>query len=123
MLRRLAYEMQVGDKAWAGNLIDDERLKQVLTGYMREQGFSEPREKAGKLIEQLRNHNFILCDRGADTYSFVHRTFLEYFCATEIVYRFNQRGTEGGITFEVLRDEFFGQHWQDKTWHEVLRLI
>jgi HEAT repeats len=94
-----------------------------LTAYMREQGFSEPREKAGKLIEQLQERNFILCYRGADTYSFVHRTFLEYFCATEIVNRFNKRGTEGGMTLEVLRDEIFGQHWQDETWHEVLQLI
>jgi hypothetical protein len=90
---------------------------------MREEGFSEPREKAGKLIQQLRDRNFILCYRGADTYSFVHRTFLEYFCAKEIVNRFNKRGTEGGMVFEVLRDEIFGQHWHEETWHEVLRLI
>jgi HEAT repeat protein len=115
--------MQASEKGLAGNLIEDERLKQILTACMREEGFSEPREKAGKLIQQLRDRNFILCYRGADTYSFVHRTFLEYFCAKEIVNRFNKRGTEGGMTLEVLRDEIFGQHWQDETWHEVLQLI
>jgi predicted NACHT family NTPase len=66
--------------------------------------------------------NFILCYRGADTYSFVHRTFLEYFCAEEIRHRFDKRGTEGGLTFEQLQ-EVFAQHWQDDTWHEVLQLI
>jgi hemoglobin-like flavoprotein len=87
---------------------------------LRDQGFSEPREKANLLIQQLRERNFILCYRGADTYGFMHRTFLEYFCAVEIVYRFEKQRT---LTFEQLRDEIFGQHWQDETWHEVLRLI
>jgi hypothetical protein len=50
----------------------------------------------------------------------MHRTFLEYFCAIEIVHRFEKKRT---LTFEQLRDEVFGRHWQDETWHEVLRLI
>jgi len=44
---------------------------------------------------------------------------LEYFCAVEIVNRFEKKRT---LTFEQLRDEVFGQHWPDETWHEVLRL-
>jgi hypothetical protein len=92
----------------------------ILTDYLRDQGFEGPREKANGLIEQLRHRNWILCDRGADTYGFVHRTFLEYFCAMEIVHRFEKART---LTFEQLRDEVFGLHWQDETWHEVLRLI
>jgi hypothetical protein len=101
-------------------LIGSDRLTRILTDYLREQGFSEPREKANRLIQQLRDRNFILCYRGADTYGFMHRTFLEYFCAVEIVHRFEKQRT---LTFEQLRDEVFGQHWQDETWHEVLRLI
>ncbi len=120
MLRLIAYEMQAGAKGLQGNLISAERLTHILTDYLREQGFSEPREKANGLIDQLRHRNWILCDRGADTYGFVHRTFLEYFCAVEIVHRFEKSRT---LTFEQLRDEVFGQHWQDETWHEVLRLI
>jgi hypothetical protein len=92
----------------------------ILTDYLRDQGFEGPREKANGLIEQLRHRNWILCDRGADTYGFVHRTFLEYFCAMEIVHRFEKARS---ITFEQLRDEVFGLHWQDETWHEVLKLI
>ncbi|MBC7968719.1 MAG: NACHT domain-containing protein, partial [Verrucomicrobia bacterium] len=120
MLRLIAYEMQAGDEGLKGNLISADRLTRILTNYLRDQGFSEPREKANKLIDQLRHRNFILCDRGADTYGFVHRTFLEYFCAVEIVNRFEKQRT---LTFEQLRDEVFGNHWQDETWHEVLRLI
>jgi uncharacterized protein (DUF2267 family) len=45
---------------------------------------------------------------------------LEYFCASEMVYQFEKQRT---LSFEQLRDQVFGQHWQDETWHEVLRLI
>ena len=37
----------------------------------------------------------------------------------EIVNRFEKQRT---LTFAQLRDEIFGQHWHDETWHEVLRL-
>ena len=120
MLRLVAYEMQAGEDGLKGNAIDAGRLTQVLTNYLKQQGFSEPREKANLLIDQLRHRNFILCDRGGDIYGFVHRTFLEYFCAVEIVHRFEKQRT---LTFEQLRDDVFGNHWQDETWHEVLRLI
>ncbi|NJO79957.1 MAG: NACHT domain-containing protein [Cyanobacteria bacterium RM1_2_2] len=120
MLRLIAYEMQAGDAGLKGNLISADQLIRLVTTYLRDQGFSEPREKAARLIDQLRERNFILCYRGADTYGFMHRTFLEYFCAVEIVNRFEKQRT---ISFEQLRDEIFGQHWQDETWHEVLRLI
>ncbi|PSB29540.1 NACHT domain-containing protein [Stenomitos frigidus] len=120
MLRLIAYDMQAGEEGLKGNLISADRLTRILTDYLRDQGFSEPREKANKLIDQLRHRNFILCDRGADTYGFVHRTFLEYFCAVEIVHRFEKQRT---LTFEQLRDEVFGNHWQDETWHETLRLV
>jgi predicted NACHT family NTPase len=79
MLRLIAYEMQAGEEGLKGNLISAERLTRILTDYLRDQGFSEPREKANLLIQQLRERNFILCYRGADTYGFMHRTFLEYF--------------------------------------------
>jgi hypothetical protein len=120
MLRLVAYEMQAGEEGLKGNLIGSDRLTRILTNYLRDQGFSEPREKANRLIQQLRERNFILCYRGADTYGFMHRTFLEYFCAIEIVHRFEKQQT---LTFEQLRNEIFGQHWQDETWHEVLSLI
>jgi NACHT domain len=120
MLRLIAYAMQTSEEGLKGNLIGADRLTRILTEYLRDQGFEAPREKANGLIDQLRHRNWILSDRGADTYGFVHRTFLEYFCAMEIVHRFEKART---LTFEQLRDEVFGLHWQDETWHEVLRLI
>jgi HEAT repeat protein len=120
MLRAIAYEMQSGEKGLAGNLIDGGRLQDILTAYLKPKIGDRAWVKAGQLIGQLRSRNYILCDRGADTYGFVHRTFLEYFCATEIVRRFEK---ERSLSLEKLQDDIFGEHWQDKTWHEVLRLI
>ena len=51
--------------------------------------FEQARAAARALVEQLRTRNFILCYLGADSYAFVHRTFLEYFCAADIVHQFN----------------------------------
>ncbi|MBD0300304.1 MAG: HEAT repeat domain-containing protein, partial [Nitrososphaera sp.] len=78
------------------------------------------RAVARVMIKQLRERNFILCFLGADCYAFVHRTFLEYFCAWEFVWQFEK---ERSITIEYLKTELFGKHWQDETWHEVLLLI
>jgi predicted NACHT family NTPase len=123
MLRQVAYHMQAADKGLAGNLIRGDDLERILTGYLKSIEVSQARTVGRLLIEQLRSRNFILCDLGADCYGFVHRTFLEYFCASEFVERFGKRGIEGGLTLEELKTEVFGKHWQDESWHEVLRLI
>jgi len=123
ILRQVAYHMQAADKGLAGNLISANDLEKILTGYLKNIEVSQPRTIARLLIEQLRTRNFILCFLGADSYGFVHRTFLEYFCACEFLERFGKRGIEGGLTLEELKTEVFGKHCQDESWHEVLRLI
>ena len=122
MLCQVAYHMQAADQGLAGNLIQGEDLEKILTSYLKSIEVSQARTVARLLIEQLRSRNFILCFVGADSYGFVHRTFLEYFCACEFVDRFGKRGLEGGLTLEELKTEVFC-HWQDESWHEVLRLI
>ncbi|MBF2090248.1 MAG: HEAT repeat domain-containing protein, partial [Synechococcales cyanobacterium K32_A2020_035] len=124
MLQQVAYCMQSSPKGLAGNFVTRQVLEDCLVDYLKNRkDAAQAPSIAGLIIEQLRERNFILCALGNDNYAFIHRTFLEYFCATEIVERFGKRGTEGGLTFEQLRDEVFGGHWQDPTWHEVLRLI
>ena len=100
MLRQVAYYMQSDDKGLAGNLISAGDLEKILTDYLRSIEVSQARAVAKLMIQQLRNRNFILCFMGADYYGFVHRTFLEYFCASEFVERFGKRGLEGGLTLE-----------------------
>jgi predicted NACHT family NTPase/HEAT repeat protein len=121
MLRKVAYFMQSNKKDTSGNLISKSDLENILTESLREiieRG--EPRMITRVIIEELRTRNFILCFLGADSYGFVHRTFLEYFCAWEFVWQFKETQT---LTIDQLINEVFGAHWEDESWHEVLRLI
>ena len=124
MLRRVAATMQNSAKGLAGNFIRYDDLKRCLTGYLKDikEAPNAP-SIAALIIDQLRYRNFVLCSLGGDAYAFVHRTFLEFFCAAEIKERFDARDRAGGLNFEQLRDQIFAPHWQDGTWHEVLRLV
>lgn len=121
ILRTVAYAMQthLSDNSRA-NYIDSEALEKLIEGYLcNELRFEQARAVARRLVEQLRQRNFILCYLGGDSYAFVHRTFLEYFCAAEIVHRFNVAKTldiDGLIAL-------FDKHCRDDDWREVLRLI
>ncbi|MBD2445995.1 HEAT repeat domain-containing protein [Nostoc sp. FACHB-152] len=123
MLRQVAYKMQAAETGLAGNLISKDELEETLISYLRERRVTSEIKIARLLIEQLRERNFILCFLGADYYAFVHRTFLEYFCAWEFVKQFEKRGTANGLTIEAIKTDVFGKHWQDEKWHEVLLLI
>ncbi|MBD2438735.1 HEAT repeat domain-containing protein [Nostoc sp. FACHB-110] len=120
MLRQVAYSMQTSDKGLAGNLISASQLENILAAYLRTLEINQPRQAARVMINQLRTRNFMLCFLGADYYAFVHRTFLEYFCAWEFVWQFKETQT---LSIEVLKEEIFGKHWEDESWHEVLLLI
>ena len=123
MLRDIAYQMQSGDKGLKGNIIHRNNLEDEIDNYYSKKGVPTSLTIAGKIIEQLRKRDFILCQLGKEYFGFVHRTFLEYFCAKAFIEKFNKRGKGDGLTIEELQKEAFGKHWQDKNWHEVLRLI
>jgi predicted NACHT family NTPase len=120
MLRKVADRMQSGADGLAGNIISTEDLEAILIEHLRSMEVDKPRDIARLMIKQLRERNFILCFLGAENYAFVHRTFLEYFAAWSFVWQFEKTQT---LSFEALRDQTFGVHWQDESWHEVLRLI
>ena len=120
MLRQVAYFMQTSEKGLAGNLIKESHLERILKDYLKSIEVDKARSAAKLMINQLRMRNFMLCYLGADYYAFVHRTFLEYFCAWEFVWQFKETQT---LTIEDLKIEVFGNHWMDESWHEVLRLI
>ncbi|MEP6517410.1 NACHT domain-containing protein [Microcoleus vaginatus] len=120
MLRRVAYKMQAAPEGLAGNIISAEDLEEILTAYLKNKDFDRPKERAKLIINQLRTRNFILCYLGADSYGFVHRSFLEYFCASEVVYRFEKTRQ---LCLDELKTEVFGKHWDDESWQEVLCLI
>ena len=118
MLRQVAYYMQSSDEGLVRNLIHADALEEIFTNYL--ETIDHPRYLAKSIIEQLRSRNFILCSFGDDLFSFIHRTFLEYFCAWEFVWLFEKKQT---LSLEELKTEVFGKHWQDESWHEVLCLI
>ena len=111
--------MQTSERGLAGNLIDEDTLERTLTDGLKGMPNLRPDRAARALIEQLRGRNFMLCFVGGRSYAFVHRTFLEYFCALEIRERFQ---TDQTLTVEQLKRKIFG-HWADESWHEVLCLL
>jgi predicted NACHT family NTPase len=120
ILRRVADFMQQNKEGLAGNLIDENNLENIIKDYLKSVDINDVRPVARALMEQLRVRNFILCFVGGGYYAFVHRTFLEYFCAWSFVWQFKETQTLGK---DGLINDVFGSHWRNEKWHEVLRLI
>lgn len=122
MLRQVAHYIQTSDGGLSGNLsIQKQKLCEILAGCLETIGFTnEPRVFARLLMEPLTSRSFILCFKGGESYGFVHRTFLEYFCAWYFVDQFETKQTK---SIEDLKNEVFGKHWRNPSWHEVLSLI
>jgi GTPase SAR1 family protein len=123
LLRRLAFRMQSGEGGLAGNYIYREGLQAEFECYLVERYKKEPDQAkviANAMIQQFRERNFILSTYGANLYGFVHRAFLEYFCASMFVWKFEKTKD---LTINQLKSDVYGKHWKDQSWHEVLRLI
>ena len=123
LLRRLAFRMQAGRAGLKGNYIHRDQLQEEFQDYLRTR-FTLAPDRATTIsrimIDQFRQRNFILSLYGATVYGFVHRAFLEYFCATAFTYKFEKTRD---ITIDQLAVDVFEAHWRDESWHEVLRLI
>ena len=121
MLRLVAHQMQKStDTLDKDLLINKEDLDMILTKYLKSKKFPNPSFVATVLRDDLTTRSFILCFLGGDSYGFVHRTFLEYFCAWYYVCLFEKRRK---ITMQQLQEDVFGNHWSNSSWHEVLSLI
>jgi HEAT repeat protein len=123
MLRRLAHRMQSGTGGLAGNYIHREELEAEFVSYLKDRFSLSPDRAttiARQMIGQFRERNFILCRYGANLYGFVHRAFLEFFCASAFVLRFEKTKE---LSIEQLKQMAYDRHWEDRSWHEVLRLI
>ncbi|MEG5001733.1 NACHT domain-containing protein [Microcoleus sp. B4-D4] len=119
---RIAYKMQSSGKGLAGNIISRDDLRQTITESLSGLMGAEATTCAKLIVDQLRERNFILCFLGGyneDYFAFVHRTFLEYFCAWELVRQFEKQKT---LDLDGLI-EVYREHWPDESWHEVLRLL
>jgi HEAT repeat protein len=123
LLRQVARRMQDGRGGLAGNYLPAEELQGEFEDYLATRYGRDPADAkviARAMIRQFRERNFVLSTYGAGLYGFVHRAFLEYFCAAAVVRSF-EKSRE--LTLEQLKADVFGRHWEDEAWREVLRLI
>jgi DNA-binding CsgD family transcriptional regulator/uncharacterized membrane protein YheB (UPF0754 family) len=119
MLRRLAWRMQNDLAGRRGNLVARSTLEEIMHEALTRIVDEGSRREVTKLvINQLRERNFILCHLGGEFYAFVHRGFLEYFCAEEIR---NLVARQPRVAVEKLK-AIFGRHWREDAWREVLVL-
>ncbi len=119
LLRRVARHMQEGPQGLAGNVIAADALEDVIVEATQSLVRSPVHQVARALINHLRERVYILCFLGAETYAFVHRTFLEFFCADDICLRFDKKKD---LT-ETQLLKIFVEHSKDETWQEVLSLL
>lgn len=122
LLRRLAAAMQGDPHGLAGNRITEVDLRDLFEAYLiDERGYTPTQAHiaAEAMIAQLRERNYILARFGAGSmYGFVHRAFLEYMAAADIVDRFDNRH----LTEDQLLD-LFTRRGGDPAWAEVLLLV
>ncbi len=119
ILEQVAAAMQGERTGVAGNLISEEKLKEIVQRELIQLAVSQPWAVADDLIWMLRERNFMLSYLGDRQYAFVHRTFLEYFCARDIKYRLER-------TFDLTVEGLLGiyrERWYRDEWKEVLRLL
>jgi len=120
LLRELAGKMQEMPEGLTANSVSRKELLQLIIRLFTKYGIENAYSKANTLLEQLTDRNFALCPSGGSRYAFVHRTFLEYFCASWFIERLQVDQT---LLFEDLKSHVYGARWKDESWHEVLRLI
>ncbi len=122
MLRRLAWSMQTTGAGAAGNFVHRDELQQSFEAYLIERyqrDRADAKAVASAMIEQFRERNFILSRYGPELYGFVHRAFLEFFCADSVVQRFQRQQS---LSLDELI-ALYGQRCHDASWREVLRLL
>jgi HEAT repeat protein/energy-coupling factor transporter ATP-binding protein EcfA2 len=124
LLRHIAWQMQTQPKSLKANIIlKEEDLENVIKSYLQEdwgKSLAEARMTSRSIINDFHNRNVILREYDQQQYGFIHRTFLEYFCAAEIVDQFEKQQT---LDFKKLKTDIFLAHFRNETWHEVLRFI
>ncbi len=125
LLRLVARRMQDSPAGLSGNFISGHDLTSEFAEFLRERDpghvpLDKAKQAAAYMLQQFRDRNFILSRFGGNVYGFVHRSFLEYLAAADIVDRFHRTRE---LTEDQLVNDVFLRRWRDPAWHEVLLLI
>lgn len=78
----------IGDGEGGVEGLSREHLVRFLKQYLREKRFDNDEDAeraAGEFVDFCKGRAWVLTDVGAETYGFTHRTFLEYFAASQLV--------------------------------------
>ncbi|MGW6224447.1 NACHT domain-containing protein, partial [Streptomyces olivaceus] len=122
LLRLLARHMQEGRSGIAGNHIHARELEAIIQEYLQQYELPPIQAKAcaKALVNRLRERNFILSRYGGEVYGFVHRAFLEYLAAADIVHRYT---IDREWSPDELVTQIIGARADKPSWHEVVLLI
>ena len=120
VLRELAWRMQNAQLGLGGNLASLEMVREVFDEELKAD-LDRPGERArgvSVLLETLRVRDHVLCHLGGDRFAFVHRGFLEYFCADWL----RERVRRAPSTAEEDLFNIFQSYALVAVWAEVLGL-
>ena len=104
------------------NAIERDPLVGIVAAYLVDtyrKSPGEARSIATEILDHLRERTYILAEIGEDVFGFVHRTFMEYFAASQAFAEFNRRKAD----YAWLTEEVFGTHWERDEWREILLLL
>ncbi|MGX1710279.1 HEAT repeat domain-containing protein [Streptomyces albidoflavus] len=121
LLERVARRMQEGVGSPAGTFIHHDDLIEIVRDFLVESnvGASVAMAAAKELVDHLRTRNFLLAHYGGGLYGFVHRTFMEYLAALDLLRR--RRDEEEWEREELVA--LLAERAQEPAWHEVLLLM
>ncbi|NEC95675.1 NACHT domain-containing protein [Streptomyces albidoflavus] len=121
LLERVARRMQEGVGSPAGTFIHHDDLIDIVRDFLVESnvGASVAMAAAKELVDHLRTRNFLLAHYGGGLYGFVHRTFMEYLAALDLLRR--RRDEEEWDREELVA--LLAERAQEPAWHEVLLLM
>ncbi|MFI8908362.1 HEAT repeat domain-containing protein [Streptomyces albidoflavus] len=120
LLERVAPRMQEGVGSPAGTFIHHDDLIEIVRDFLVESnvGASVAMAAAKELVDHLRTRNFLLAHYGGGLYGFVHRTFMEYLAALDLLRRREEEEWEREELVALLAERA-----EEPAWHEVLLLM
>lgn len=120
-LAELAYHMLSEAPGGSANAIEYDALLRFTAAFCTRRFQTTPETAtttARALIQHLRERNYVLGLLGGQTFGFLHKAFLEYFSASEILHRYHTHQWQ----FSDL-DFLFRDHWEYPAWSETLILV
>lgn len=121
LLADIAWAMQGNggdggcDGAHVGNLVQREALHRLLERHAAA-AFTPP-TVAAEILQQLHDHHGVLNFLGGTSYAFVHRAFLEFFCAQHVASLVGRTWTVEELC------AWFGRRAGQPEWAETLTLL